>query len=182
MKKVRRQIAVLLGIVLCAAVSEGCSGNAYHAELALLRRSVDLNGYIREDFLEENRVFGAFYPIGEAEDGTADYEQLTDESYPRERIFCIRSEEEFNGVFVLPPQELKADFQTQMLVVYTQACMYSRPVEIKRVEKEGEELFILFGMEERRGVGDASMPAQIYLFVVMDALDVTSIACALKIG
>ena len=168
MKKVRRQIAVLLGIVLCAAVSAGCSGNAYHAELALLKRSVDLNGYIREDFLEENRVFGAFYPIGEAEDGTADYEQLTDESYPRERIFCIRSEEEFNGVFVLPPQELKADFQTQMLVVYTQACMYSR--------------FILFGMEERRGVGDASMPAQIYLFVVMDALDVTSIACALKIG
>ena len=146
MKKVRRQIAVLLGIVLCAAVSAGCSGNAYHAELALLKRSVDLNGYIREDFLEENRVFGAFYPIGEAEDGTADYEQLTDESYPRERIFCIRSEEEFNGVFVLPPQELKADFQTQMLVVYTQACMYSRPVEIKRVEKEGEELFILFGM------------------------------------
>ena len=126
MKKVRRQIAVLLGIVLCAAVSAGCSGNAYHAELALLKRSVDLNGYIREDFLEENRVFGAFYPIGEAEDGTADYEQLTDESYPRERIFCIRSEEEFNGVFVLPPQELKADFQTQMLVVYTQACMYSR--------------------------------------------------------
>ena len=51
MKKVRRQIAVLLGIVLCAAVSAGCSGNAYHAELALLRRSVDLNGYIREDFL-----------------------------------------------------------------------------------------------------------------------------------
>ena len=87
MKKVRRQIAVLLGIVLCAAVSAGCSGNAYHAELALLRRSVDLNGYIREDFLEENRVFGAFYPIGEAEGGTADYEQLTDESYPRERIF-----------------------------------------------------------------------------------------------
>ena len=175
MKKVRRQIAVLLGIVLCAAVSAGCSGNAYHAELALLKRSVDLNGYIREEFLEENRVFGAFYPIGEAEDGTADYEQLTDESCPRERIFCIRSEEEFNGVFVLPPQELKADFQTQMLVVYTQACMYSR-------RKEGEELFILFGMEERRGVGDASMPAQIYLFVVLDAVDVTSIACALKIG
>ena len=71
---------------------------------------------------------------------------------------------------------------TQMLVVHTQACMYSRPVKIKRVRKEGEELFILFGMEERRGVGDASMPAQIYLFVVMDALDVTSIACALKIG
>ena len=173
--------ALLLGCILCIGIA-GCSGNAYHAELALLKRSVDLNGYIREDFLEENRVFGAFYPIGEAEDGTADYEQLTDESYPRERIFCIRSEEEFNGVFVLPPQELKADFQTQMLVVYTQACMYSRPVEIKRVRKEGEELFILFGMEERRGVGDASMPAQIYLFVVMDALDVTSIACALKIG
>ena len=56
MKKVRRQIAVLLGIVLCAAVSAGCSGNAYHAELALL-------------ILEENRVFGAFYPIGEAEGG-----------------------------------------------------------------------------------------------------------------
>ena len=97
MKKVRRQIAVLLGIVLCAAVSAGCSGNAYHAELALLKRSVDLNGYIREDFLEENRVFGAFYPIGEAEEGTAEYEQLTDESCPRERIFVFGARRSLTG-------------------------------------------------------------------------------------
>ena len=182
MKNVWKRIAVLLGIILCAIAPAGCSGNAYHAELALLKRSVDLNGYISEDFLEENRVFGAFYPTEESEEGTTDYERLTDESCPRERIFCIRSEEEFDEVFVLPPPELKADFQTQMLVVYTQACMYSRPVKIKQVKREGEGLFILFGMEERHGAGDASMPAQIYLFVIMDTLEVTSIACALEIG
>ena len=127
---------------------------------------------IRQEFLDENRVSGAIYE--EAQEGES-------EDLPREFTLCIRSEEELSALFSEIPQELAADFESEMLVVYSAANEYrTRPIALKSVGAENEKLEIWFEITLQRGTGSASVPAQMYLFVKMDKLDVSAIACEIS--
>ena len=165
--------ALLLGCILCIGIA-GCGGVGYNAALVYTEYYGAEGGgnRIRQEFLDENQVSGAIYE--EAQEGET-------EDLPREFAFCIRSEEELSSLFSEIPQELAADFESEMLVVYSAANEYrTRPIALKSVDAENEKLEIRFEITLRRGTGSASVPAQMYLFVKMDKLDVSAIACEIS--
>lgn len=173
----RKGFLISLLIFLCSMfVFAGC-GIKYNARLTY-KRYDDLKGYINDSFLEDNRIYGANYLTGETEYGY-DYIQL-DETYPSTRTFIIKSQEEFDRIFTSKPQDLSVDFESQMLIIHTDSTIYSRPIKLKAVNIDGGVLTVKMKMNNAKaGVGGASMPCQIYLFIAMDKADITRAECEL---
>ncbi len=175
--KVKKLLIPLLLLISCMFVFAGC-GNEYNAVLTYTRYD-DLKGYINDDFLEENKIFGAFYKIY-SEENEMEYVMLKDESFPRTRTFIVKNQSEFDNIFTEKPQELNIDFENRMLVIHTDTTIYNRPIKLQTVKADENVLTVKMKMNDGKfGVGDAAMPCQIYLFVVMDKLDITTVNCEL---
>ena len=88
-----------LGLVLIMIFSllTGCSKIKYNAQL--FDSATD---WIKEDFINDNLV-------GYSENS----------SYPTERVFVVKNQEEYNEIFVESIDDFDVDFNTQMLIVYT---------------------------------------------------------------
>lgn len=175
--KVKKLLIPLLLLISCMFALAGC-GNKHNATLTYTRYD-DLKGYINESFLEENKILGAFYETPSEEYGK-EYIMLKDESFPRTRTFIVKSQSEFDDIFIEKPQELNIDFESQMLIIHTDTTIYSRPIKLQTVKVDENILTVKMKMNDgKHGVGDASMPCQLYLFVVMDKVDITTANCEL---
>ncbi len=175
--KIKKLLISLLLLISCMFALAGC-GNQYNATLTYTRYD-GLKGYINESFLEENKIYGACYETYSEENGT-EYVRLKDETFPRTRTFIIKTKKEFDNIFIENPQELNIDFENQILIIHTDTTLYNRPIKLQTVKADDNILTIKMKMNDgKHGVGSASMPCQIYLFVVMDKVDITTVNCEL---
>ena len=149
--------AVVFIIGLCFLV--GCSVK-YNA--VLYDNAVE---WINTEFANENLTRGIHY----------EPDFYTDETYPSERTFIVNNREKYDEIFISGLKELDIDFDMQMLVVYTFTTVYHRNNRIKKTEVKNQVLTISYKMEEKFGVGDASMPYQRWFVVKLDAVDISSV-------
>lgn len=145
-------------LVMMLGIFVGCRANKYNAIVC-----DEPNRWLREDFLSENLISGAYY----------DEKIYTDDIYPSSRTFIIDNNECFNEIF--QSSSLDVNFEREMLVLHTFVSIYTRPIEIKEVSVEESVLQIEFIMgKAQKGTGDAIRPFQRYLLVKLDKLAVTS--------
>lgn len=98
------------GIMLIPFMSillTGC-GNKYNCDF-----KDDVGDLIKDSFAENNKI-NIHYDDG-----------FYDETAPLERYFVIKDNETFDEVFTSSASELKADFSTSMIVVYTFSYIYT---------------------------------------------------------
>lgn len=146
---------ISLGLVLIMIFSllTGCSNIKYNAQL--FDSATD---WIKEDFINDNLV-------GYSENS----------SYPTERVFVVKNQEEYEEIFLESIDDFDVDFDTQMLVVYTFETIYHRNINLVSLEVNEDVLSITYKMEKKSGVGDASQPYQRWFVVRLDKLDVDSV-------
>ena len=165
MKKFVRIVGIII-LICCLFGSVGC-GNKYNTELFN-----NVEQWIRDDFLRENRV-KAYYPNENYdENGEQSERYIYDETAPLSRTFIISDEETFNEIFT--EDDFSVDFDNEMLLLYIFPKMYPRNYILKKIIVEGGKIRISVEIEKRNGVGDAAMPAQSCLLVKMDRIEFDS--------
>ena len=96
-------LTALITILLfsCAAgVLTACDeAKKYHAEFY-----DDVEGFMNDEFLKENRVGQAFYP---ADDFSGGQEYIKDETSPSARTFIVTNKEEYVQIFDEFPEKKK---------------------------------------------------------------------------
>jgi len=152
MSKVRI-IRAGLALLLIFSLLPGCSNIKYNAQLF-----DSASAWIKEDFINDN-------PVGYSANG----------SYPTERVFVVRNQEEYDEIFIESTDAFDVDFGTQMLVVYTFETIYHRNNNLVGSDINGDVLSITYEMEKKSGIGDASEPYQRWFVVRLDKLDVDSV-------
>ncbi len=158
----KRSICFLAVLLACLCVFVGCGGARYHAKL--YDRAQD---WVDEEFLNENRVYGAYYRIKDYGDGIYDYEQ--DKTSPRTRTFVIKTEEEYQQIFSRSTVEV--DFEKQIVILYMFNCDYARDCLLKNIKLEGQKLQVYYKLENIGGRNDGTMPYQRCFMLVMDKTD-----------
>ena len=165
MKKIVHALGgiVLLGCLLAAGCSVG-----YNAQLLN-----NAERWISEEFLRENRV-RAFYPNEQYNENDENSEYyIYDETAPQTRLFIIDDSATFEEIFT--GYESSVDFDCKIVLLYIFPNMYpTRDYTLKKVEVADAKVRVVVELEKRKGVGDASMPAQSCLMVIMDKCKVTS--------
>ena len=146
-------IKIGLVLLLIFSLLPGCSNVKYDAQLF-----DSASAWIKEDFINDN-------PVGYSENG----------SYPTERVFVVKNQEEYDEIFIESVDDFDVDFGTQMLVVYTFETIYHRNNNLVSSDINGDVLNITYEMEKKLGVGDASEPYQRWFVVRLDKLDVGSV-------
>lgn len=146
---------ISLGLVLIMIFSllTGCSNIKYNAQL--FDSATD---WIKEEFINDNLV-------GYSED----------DSYPAERVFAVKNQEEYDEIFIESIDDFDVDFGTQMLIVYTFETIYHRKNNLVSLDVKEDVLNITYKMDKKSGVGDASQPYQRWFVVRLDKLDVDSV-------
>ena len=140
----RYKITVVCSVLLIVLSSlSACGKVKYNAELYY-----DVSGWINEDFASENLVRISPY-----------------DDYPTSLTFIVTGEEEYNRIFKENIDELKIDFDKQMIIVYT----------FRTVSHRKARLYSLNIKEEKYGVGDASSPYQRWFAVKLDKTIVSSV-------
>ena len=146
---------ISLGMVLLIMFSllPGCSNIKHDAKLFDFASAL-----VKEKFANANLV-------GCSENG----------SYPAERIFIVKNQDEYNEIFVEGSNDFDVNFDTQMLIVYTFETIYHRKNSLISIEEKEDVLKITYRQEKKLGVGDASRPYQRWFVVRIDKLDVNSV-------
>ena len=151
-------IAVILIFLMIWGVLAGCSHWKYHATL------YDAAGaWIKEDFQKENIVH--------LEGGS---------TYPKNRVFIVNTQVDYDQIFIPDAAELSVDFDTQMLIVYTFTDTNRRNKQIVGMNLNDSVLKITYQKEKPIKeyfvpVGDTCNPYQQWFVVKMDKLPVDSV-------
>ena len=98
-----------------------------------------------------------------------------DDDYPTSLTFIVTGEEEYNRIFKENIDELKVDFDKQMIIVYTFRTVSHRKAELYSLNIKDDALKITYKEEEKYGVGDASRPYQRWFAVKLDKATITSV-------
>ena len=131
--------------------------------------------YINDTFSYNNRTYWAFY--GD--------EQLLDSSYPKERVFLIKSQKDFDQIFTQGIDNTSVDYQSEIYVLYTFTTYYHREFIIESASVVDQELNIQFrlkspneptGDESRpfEPVGDAARPFQRFILIKINRIDINN--------
>ena len=127
----------------------GCSGVKYNA--VLYDYAID---WIKEDFVNENKI--------------PDF---------KDKTFIIDNEN-YNTIIKTGIEELKVDFEKQMIIVYTFTSIHSGKDYITNMKVDNNKLIIEFNREYQVGVspnGGSSEPYQRWFIIIMDKINVSSI-------
>ncbi len=149
----RKFIALGLVLLMIFTLFTGCSAIKYNAELFDYA-----NDWIKEDFINDN-------PIN----------CFANNEYPTERVFIVNSQEEYNKIFNENSNELKVDFATQTLVVYTFGSIYRRNCDLVSLTIADDVLTITYKTENKSGVGDATKPYGRWFVVKLDKIQVDTV-------
>lgn len=159
MKKYKFLIFILaMFIVLCNMAA--CGKVKYNAELY-----DDASDWINEDFASENLV-----------------RISPDDDYPTSLTFIVTGEEEYSRIFKENIDELKVDFDKQMIIVYTFRTVSHRKAELYSLNIKDDALKITYKEEEKYGVGDASRPYQRWFAVKLDKTIVSTVLFEKKVN
>lgn len=127
--------------------------------------------WVDSDFAKNNLIRNVYY----YNDETGETMNTNDDSYPLLRTFTIKSSDECYKVFVENTENINADFDKQILIVYTFRDINHRKLELIAIELKNDILQIELKSESRHGVGDTSMPYQRWIVVKLDRLDFSSV-------
>ena len=173
MKKWFSKILCGIMLLLMAFAFSGCKENKYNAILYS-----DCNEWFTAEFLENNKVYGAYYENPDYIEGESDINErgYYDNVSPKQRTICV-TEETFDMVFL--PNKLQVDFSKQMIWVYVFTdCNGCREYFIDEIVKEGSKLTIYYILEKKEGCGhiaDATMPFQRCFILIMDKVGVDGV-------
>lgn len=161
----------LMCLFACAAgVLVACNeAKKYHAEFY-----DDVEEFMNDEFLKENRVGKAYYPNEYYIEGITE-RFFYDEISPRTRTFIVDDEESFAQMFNVFPVEI--DFEKQTLIVYMFRVINGRSHYMNKLQVEGGILRVKI-KEENRKSDDTTMPGRKCVAVVMDKTEISSAAFA----
>ena len=163
-------LTALITILLfsCAAgVLTACNeAKKYHAEFY-----DDVEEFMNDEFLKENRVGKAYYPNEYYIEGITE-RFFYDEISPRTRTFIVDDEESFAQMFNVFPVEI--DFEKQTLIVYMFRVINGRSHYMNKLQVEGGILRVKI-KEENRKSDDTTMPGRKCVAVVIDKLEIASV-------
>ena len=174
-RKITLKLAAL-GITLtclfaCAAgVLVACDeAKKYHAEFC-----DDVEEFMNDEFLKENRVGQAFYPAG---DFSEDQEYIKDETSPPTRTFIVTNKEAFARMFDEFPQ--KIDFNNQLMIVYMFVTTTPRSFEMTDLSLKGGVLRVGYKMKMSIGdylhsIKDDVMAYRRCFALIMDKTEITT--------
>lgn len=161
-------VALLCLLVCAAGVLVACDeAKKYHAEFY-----DDVEEFMNDEFLKENRVGNAYYPNEYYIEGVNE-RFIYDETSPRTRTFIVTDEEEFAKMFDSFPAEI--DFASQMLVVYMFRVINGRNHYLRELTVKDGVLSVK--IEEERlpsNLKDTTMPGCRCVAIVMDKTDITT--------
>ena len=157
----RKRIVCIFVFVACLFATFGCSVGKYNATFF-----DDAENLINAEFAEKNLIGNVYYLNGDEGEYIT-----TDDSYPKNRTFVIRDTEQLKEILVSNAEELKVDFNKQMLIVYTYGALNRRKLELSDIKKNGDILQIFFKSETKTGVGDTCMPYQRWVVVKLNKSD-----------
>ena len=165
----KKAIAVLMfALAALTAFAAGC-GSKYNA--TLISNADDI---INPNFLEQNRVSGAFYPNPDYEEGvdSADERYIFDESSPESRTFIIKEKSQFNEIF--DEDKFSIDLTDKMAILYIFADVYgTRDYKRSGIEKTADRLEICCNLEYS-AADDATMPFRRCFVIIMDKINIDS--------
>ena len=97
----------------------------------------NISELINETFSYNNRTYGAFY----------DDVELEDTSYPKERVFVIRSQSDFDKIFAREIDNTPVDYQSETYVLYTFTTVYPYEFVVESASVNEHELNIQFRLK-----------------------------------
>ena len=139
------------------------------------------NDWIYPDFLEENKISGAFYPDPEYDEKNPDnpdnpdhpYKYYQEKSDIKTRTFVINDKETFEQIFL--PNTLSVDFENETAILYIFSEVHGYlDCYISEVSVEGEKATIYFKYEFSEGNG-ATMPYARCLVVTMKKTNISTV-------
>ena len=136
--------ATLVCLLVCVAgVLVACDeAKKYHAEFY-----DDVEEFMNDEFLKENRVGQAFYP---ADDFSGGQEYFKDETSPPTRTFIVTNKEAFARMFDEFPE--KINFNNQLMIVYMLVTTTPRSFEMTDLSLKGGVLRV--GYKMKMSIGD----------------------------
>ena len=123
---------------------------------------------LTETFATENRTYGAFY----------DDVSLEDASFPKSRVFVIKSQRDMEKIFSDEIDQSTIDYRSEMYVLYTFTTVYRREflIDSSSVTKEGIVInYSLKSPDSDVPLGDAARPFQRFVLIKMNRVDVENI-------
>ena len=166
MNKITTFLALALTMLVICFI--GCS-NKYNA--TLISNADDI---IRSNFLEQNRVSGAFYLNSDYKEGidSPDERYIFDESSPESRTFIIKEKSQFNEIF--DEDKFSIDLTDKMAILYIFADVYgNRDYKLSGIEKTADRLKICCSLEYSTA-DDATMPFRRCFVIIMDKINIDS--------
>lgn len=175
----KKKIAIILSVVVVALASAFVIGGMlfkkipYDAKLYSERKEMD--GWVRTEFLNENKVYGAHYVNPEWTEESNDIsEYYQDRESPETRTFLIKDEAMFKDIFY--EDALDVNFEEEMVVLHIFTAGNPRGYDLKDVKVQGGKVMIEMKLQEaRRGVADHIQPYQRYVVIKMKKLDVSEV-------
>ena len=162
---------ITIFLLSCAAgVLVACNeAKKYHAEFY-----DDVEEFMNDEFLKENRVGQAFYP---ADDFSGGQEYIKDETSPSARTFIVTNKEEYVQIFDEFPE--KIDFTNQLIIVYMFVTTTPRNFEMTDLSLKEGVLRVSYKVEMSIGdrlhsIKDDVMAYRRCFALVMDKTDITT--------
>lgn len=161
----KRSICVLAVLLACLCVLVGCGGAKYHAKLYSKAKS-----WVDEEFLKENRVYGAAYRNEDYVEGVSDVydEFFWDETAPRTRTFVIKTKEEYQSIFTKSTVEV--DFEKKIVILFTFTDDSPREYKLKNIKLDDQTLCIYYKLRYT-SFNDTVEPYQRCFMLVLDITD-----------
>jgi len=163
-------VALLCLLVCAAGVLVACNeAKKYHAEFY-----DDVEEFMNDEFLKENRVGQAFYPTDDFSEGQ---EYIKDEISPPTRTFIVTNKEAFVRMFDEFPETI--DFNNQLMIVYMFVTTTPRSFEMTDLSLKGGVLRVGYKMKMSIGdylhsIKDDVMAYRRCFALIMDKTEITT--------
>ena len=168
MKIIKRIFPILILLSLLIGILSGCLFDKYHAKLYIFGYggTARENVWLDSDFSQNNKVYGAYY-----RDDEDAYESEKDTISPRSRTFIIKDQEAYNEIFL--EGAIDIDFETEMIVLYTQSVSDTDPFEIGDISIDENGVLNIQLIELCAHIPNTHLPGQEYYAIKMQKQDIS---------
>lgn len=174
----KKKIALVSGSLLIIIVavlvfnSDWFSRIPYHATLYSERE--EINEMVRPAFLDDNKVYGAYYVNPACLEDSDEYisEYYQDKESPKTRTFLIKDKETYKEIFY--DDALNVNFEKEMLVLHIFTKHHPRGYNLKEIRVQDDTLEIDIKVDSSRRA-DAVRPGQSFVVIKMKKLDVSNV-------
>ncbi len=148
-----------------ASISGHKSNNSSYVNVDDIEVYENISEQIDDTFADKNRTYGAFYGN----------DVLEDSSCPKERVFVIKSQNDFDKIFAYGIENTPIDYQSEMYVLYTFTTLYHNEFVIEAASVVEQELNIQFRLKSpNEPAGDAARPFQRFILIKINKIDINN--------